>query len=136
MEKSLFNSPKDYLVDGPLSKDFMDLKRDIQLAGNSVIAELSSPLAKWDHSVQDASYVDSLVIGSNESVLTEIRFSRYGRMAVITNEDMVSKDHLEIISHFLAKNHFHYISETEFGEPFRTRIRMNGDWFHQYFDYI
>lgn len=136
MNHQLFESPKDYLAAGPLSKEFTDIKRDIQLAGDAVINELPQQLAKWDHSVQDAAYLDSLVISNMDNVLNEIRFSRYGKMALITNEDVMPEHQIEVINRILSAHGFHYISETEHGEPFRRRDRINGDWFHRYFDYI
>ena len=136
MKHQLFEAPKDYLTTGPLSKVFVDLKRDIQLAGDAVIEELSPQLAKWDHSIQDAAYLDSVVIGNVDNALNEIRFSRYGKMALITNEDMMPKHQIEVICRLLAEHGFQYISESEHGEPFRKRDRMNGDWFHRYFDYV
>ncbi|MBB5354044.1 hypothetical protein HNR46_004316 [Haloferula luteola] len=136
MSHQLFESPKDFLAAGPLSKEFVDLKRDIQVSGDAIISHLPPRLAKWDHSIQDASYLDSLVINNEVNFLTEVRYSRYGKMALITNEDVVSKIHIEIISKILMGNGFRYISESELGEPFRRRDRMNGDWFHLYFDYV
>lgn len=136
MTRNYFESPKDYLAEGPQSGDFKDLMRDIESAGDAVIADLPPQLAKWDHSVQDAAYLVALVIRYVDDMLTEIRFSRYGKMAVITNEDVIPKCFRETIERILQDHGFNYVSETELGKPFRLRERMNDDWFHRYFDYV
>ena len=99
MKHQLFEAPKDYLTTGPLSKVFVDLKRDIQLAGDAVIEELSPQLAKWDHSIQDAAYLDSVVIGNVDNALNEIRFSRYGKMgsSSSTHDGTMAEFEFEIV---------------------------------------
>jgi hypothetical protein len=130
-----FENPADYLSAGPRSAECNELLRAIQSAGDEIIAQLPARLTKWDHSVQDASYLKALVLDLNDEYLAEIRFSQYGRLAVITNEDMVPENTLEIIRNVLRSFDFNYVSETDLGEPFRRRTRMNGDWFHRFFDY-
>ena len=136
MTLDLFNNTTDYLASGPYSAEFKRLRSDIQTVGDELIAKLPSQFAKWDHSVQDASYLEALALNVNEKNLTEIRFSRYGRMVAITNEDLVPENLLKIVREILRSYGFNYISEAGLGEPFRLRDRMNGDWFHRFFDYI
>jgi hypothetical protein len=135
MSFKMFESPKDYLAAGLLSPEFKELQIDIQAAGDKVIAEFPAQLPKWDRSVQDASYLAALVLNIDDRFLTEIRFSRYGKMAVLTNEDLVPESILDAVKQILQNSGFNYISEIELGDSFRIRNRMNGDWFHRFFDY-
>lgn len=133
---ALFESPKDYLACGPHSPDFEDLKIAIQSVGDGIIAKLPPDLARWDNSVQDAAYLRTLVMSCDAGALTELRFSQYGMLVVFTNEDMVTAPILQIVRACLSEHGFNYVSETELGSPFRSRNRINDDWFHRFFDYL
>lgn len=66
----------------------------------------------------------------------ELRFSRFGKLATITNEDRLSSEIKNFIITTLKSKRFNYLSESALGKPFRERERMNGDWFHSFFDYV
>ena len=136
MKLQPFEDLHDYTKDGLYSDEFIELIDSIHSAGNEIIKNLSGRFVKWDHSVQDAAYFEALVIGSSDVYLNEIRFSRYGRMVTLTDEDVLDMKDKAIVVRILEEYGFKYLSEAELGEPFRRRDRMNGDWFHRYFDYI
>ena len=121
---------KDYLAEGITSKMYQEFEKYVRRSGKLII-ELDSEFT-WDNrAIQDTSTIACICL--NEKNGCELLFSQYGQLATIKNEDLLSDQHFRCIKKILLNNGFEYLSEN--GQPFRTRERMNGDWFNLYFDY-
>jgi len=123
----------DYLEGGANSDIYQKLISEVLLASQSVIESVFFNAEQDNRAIQDTATIQLLVIDASQGV--ELRFSRYGRLVTITNEDKVENHQVENLMTILNNSGFSYLSERSLEAPFRERERMNEDWFHSYFDY-
>lgn len=126
--------PKNVLEEGPGSDRFKSFVVDVETVA-MIIIRMSYPGCRLDLSIQDAGYFAAIDLNACSGVLTELRFSLFGKLVTITNDWSLLFGYLTDMVAVLEEYGFTYISETILGEKFCNRQRFNEDWFHSYFDY-
>ena len=123
------NKYHDYLSKGIDSELYLNLIEEIHKL-SKIIEEKSESAELDSRAIQDTSSLACINLNENEC---EVLFSQYGKLTTIKNEDLLSEGLLIFLTNLFEERGFIYMPEN--GECFRNRERMNGDWFHTYFDY-
>ncbi len=79
---------------------------------------------------QDANFYANVSFGCGA-----VRLSLFGKLAVLLHEEACSPDSVAEVARRIEACGFTFVPWHFFGEPFKTRKRINGDLFNQLFDY-